>query len=79
MKMSEIARPGDTGVFKRADGSYEARSFTEAGWIEIRANFDNLDLTHMVALTSLGKGGRVLYSHHSDPDDFELYSVRPRK
>ena len=79
--MSEIPQVGDTGVFKRADGFYEAkRSFTAYGWLETRADtFENLERAHTAAFTSLGKGGRVLYSHHADPEYFELYSARPRK
>jgi len=74
MADSETPVPGQSAVFKRADGLYDVITFGEAGErTRPREGLKQFVDAYHIARNAL-TAGRVLYADHLTPDVFEKYT-----
>lgn len=73
MAETETVKPGDCIVFKGADSVYDVCKIDQAeNRVSVRRGIKELSDAYEIARKNL-EGGRVLYSDHSTPDEFEKY------
>jgi hypothetical protein len=70
------SRPGDRIVFARADDRFDVLGVDHGGGRQVRREaLATLKDAYEIARSGLEQGGRLWYSHHSDPDSIAPYRL----